>query len=1111
VLNEDLASIVLDMFLFCSTVKSESAGAANHGASAGTSTTFTEAPSSLRHSLEDGKSNEWCTFARLLAHTAAEAGTREVIRSHVAAQDNTTVAEAATRMNISETQVGSADNFVIFRWVEAIMSLDASQPSLPLYCQVMACLFFEHVMDGSQRPKYMGHRFLSEVAPNNVTSALVARLDCAAGEATASGRTVVAELLSIVRMWVSTGTTDVACGVLVDKCGLEGGGVSADLLYSVLREKPWTNPGILWLDYVDCDAVRAHLDDQLASMDWRPTQLIQRQPLGSDIGDSKYFVGIPKMFSVVQPAPLPPQRRDLSKSLPWPLHDPAQLLINVSNDIENLEAAAALHAEQCNEAMSLDAVAEELMPRLYQNSQREAYVEQKCSAWRKTCTGPQRFQAVVNKVTKHEHAWTQLAGNRRRWRRHLQRFDVEGAWVTAVLRARRTTAYPQSNLSAELRATGTDTLLQVVLPKLIGTTQGRTFAPAREMLTVAVPILMTAYVRDDPAQMLRLLQVLVKNPLFIPFVSDYFDPFVCFEGGECNHTLFVDMYSLVLEGSVAKSNCKISASAMLELLQVFDVESWLMFQPDEATRCKFIRVCSRSLFDWCSTVSIDDLPAVLGERSLEEVSIFEGQYNALLLTMAHQWPAHFMLLLSEILEGRLLDLAAHLANEPLLDCSALDKAEVEQAAIMCRANFGKHEQRQLFEDAYEVKLLEVMTLWFSKMLSQPDDEGNKDAAWALRVTQTLFRPWLWKADRLGMSNDGLWDTQNSVANASASAVLRMWVGTVGTLCTFSPKLCLRHVWKWYHENVVTIGRETNTAQTLLVVHHALDELPWSAFPPPGAGGGGLLPSILVTMGDGAQQLDDPPISSAAAAACSEFYARVISSVDWPRQLFARRPCASADLAELLAVLLTLLRDHPLPLSDGLLQACSTCALCTSAWYGLQPTELADAIRRFPPIPRHTMMADQEHAGVARGERARFDTAMGLVRAASVADKPTAAGASMWLHRARVYIEYRFEPYHGPHGHGHGAGGAVTAVDSLHCTHYLTQAIDDALPHVVRQLLQTLDAEHGLRLAGEFFQLVVTMCRQVSTPLVSRERLHAAVARAIPQQVRRPLRPFWRPF
>eukprot|EP01047_Picozoa_sp_COSAG01_P097260 COSAG01_NODE_27616_length_681_cov_0.884880_1_plen_145_part_00 len=144
--------------------------------------------------------------------------------------------------------------------------------------------------------------------------------------------------------------------------------------------------------------------------------MIQRQPLGSDIGDSKYFVGIPKMFSVGQPAPLPPQRRDLSKSLPWALHDPAQLLINVSNDIANLEAAAALHAEQCNEAMSLDAVAEELMPRLYQNSQREAYVEQKCSAWRKTCTGPQRFQAVVNKVTKHEHAWTQLAGNRRRWR-----------------------------------------------------------------------------------------------------------------------------------------------------------------------------------------------------------------------------------------------------------------------------------------------------------------------------------------------------------------------------------------------------------------------------------------------------------------------------------------------------------------------------------------------------------------------------------------------------------------------------------------------------------------------------------------------------------------------
>eukprot|EP01047_Picozoa_sp_COSAG01_P097261 COSAG01_NODE_27616_length_681_cov_0.884880_2_plen_35_part_01 len=35
--------------------------------------------------------------------------------------------------------------------------------------------------------------------------------------------------------------------------------------------------------------------------------------------------------------------------------------------------------------------------------------------------------------------------------------------MTAVLRARRTTAYPQSTLSAEMRATGTDTLLHVVL------------------------------------------------------------------------------------------------------------------------------------------------------------------------------------------------------------------------------------------------------------------------------------------------------------------------------------------------------------------------------------------------------------------------------------------------------------------------------------------------------------------------------------------------------------------------------------------------------------------------------------------------------------------------
>ena len=928
---------------------------------------------------------EYATLARLLAHTQAEAGNRQVLGSQLAQLYGTdrSLKAAAEGMQLSKTRIASLDNFAVHNWAAATMEMDALNPILPLYYQVFLCLFFQVFKDVRQEALYMGHRFLSE----DVIAKLQSKLDADASVVLAAGRSKVGEFFNSARDWVSRGTTDAGCIRL-----FEDQRESGSELIGVAVEQPWDKPGLLWMHMVDLSELRASLSENA----WQPkapslpAEPVRAVPVRLD--------PVP-MFC----RPQPMGELSLEPAVPslWPLHSPSWLFGEVSEAITSVQQSHAQYRSHNDEITALDLDIEGLLPQLYENRQVEKIERAECSKLQRgwnDCKGGARFSVKVNAVRKRDFMWKQLGGNRQRWRAALSAFDVDTACVQSVARARKTfersvhiPIVPVTDPRNAAR--GTDTLLNRLLPGLLDPTRPTLsgFAPARAMLTCAVPLCTTAYVHHSVAEMERVLLSMLEHPHFIPHLAEHFDPFVCChdEASASDHSRFVAMYGATLK---ALDSQQVDAGLIMMLVQKFDMNEWLGRAPDGPACALMISTCAESLEQLHSVHGPQDLLWGNGTLDLNTSSVMEHEFHALRKTAQFRWPAQFDALLGELLTGRLASVAPNLAEPTGLSFAELPLPTIEQAVATCARSFDDPRgSRSLYADTRAVQRLQSVSSWIRAMLASP--QATEVGEWSWRMMWELYKPWL----SLQPQDTWLWDIDSDVARASAGAVLEDFARFVLQLCDTLPKISLLNCWEWLHGLLRSDGPAPLPLppRGVGLICASLSKLPWRLFPANRLETA-LLPGILQTLEGPSARLG--PSDGAVVNFCTFFYGQVLSAVEW-----SQHGCS----CQLLATMLTVVRMHQLPLPKELIAACEACALHPD-WKQLRTEDWTGAARRFSAVP----------AAVAAGanlESERYRLAIGLVRAAADlalpqdgGDVSDAVAFRRWEGRAQAYIVYRYE-------------------------------------------------------------------------------------------------------
>ena len=922
---------------------------------------------------------ESATFARLLAHTQAEAGNRQVLGSQLAQLYGTdrSLKAAAERMQLSKTRIASLDNFAIHNWAAAALEIDALNPLLPLYYQVFLCLFFQVFKDVRQEAIYMGHRFLSE----DVITKLQSKFDADASAVLAAGRSTVGEFFNSARDWVSRGTTDAGCIRL-----FEDQRESGSELVGVAVEQPWDKPGLLWMHMVDLPELRA----SLAEHAWQPkAPSLPAEPVRA-------------VQARLDPVPMfcrpqPTGELSLEPAVPsmWPLHNPSRLFSEVSEAITSVQQSHTQYRSHNDEITALDLDIEGLLPQLYENRQVEKIEREECSKLQRgwnDCKGAARFAVKCNAVRKIDFMWKQLGGNRQRWRAALSAFDVNASCVQSVAQARKTfersVHIPVVSVTDPRNAArGTDALLNRLLPGLLDPTRPTlcSFAPARAMLTCAVPLCTTAYVHHSAVEMERILLSMLENPHFIPHLAEHFDPFVC------DHSRFVSMYG----ATVKALDSQVDAGLIMMLVQKFDMNEWLGRAPDGPACALMISTCAESLEQLHSVHGPQDLLWGNGTLDLNTSSVMEHEFHALRKTAQFRWPAQFDALLSELLTGRLASVAPNLAEPSGLSFAELPLPTIEQAVATCARSFDDPRgSRSLYADAGAVQRLQSVSSWIRAMLASP--QATEVGEWSWRMMWELYKPWL----TLQPQDAWLWDVDSDVARASAGAVLEDFASFVLQLCDTLPKISLLNCWEWLHGLLRSGGPAPLPLppRGVGLICASLSKFPWQLFPvnrlePT------LLSGMLHTLEGTSARLG--PSDGAVVNFCTVFYGQVLSAVDWPQQ-----SCSW----QLLATMLTVVRMHQLPLPKELMAACEACASHPD-WKQLSTEQWMDAVHRFSAVPE----AQAPAAAGPNLESERYRGAIGLIRGAADLALPQDAGDvsgavafRKWEERARGYIVYRYE-------------------------------------------------------------------------------------------------------
>jgi hypothetical protein len=945
---------------------------------------------------------EYTTFAQLLTHTATEAGNRQVLGSQLAQLYGTdrSLQAAAERMQLSKTRIASLDSFAIHSWAAAVLEIDASSPILPLYYQVLLCLFFQMFKDVRGEELFMGHRFLSK----EIIGKLQTKLDADAAAVLAAGREKVGAFYNSARDWVSRGTTDADCTRLFGDQRESG-----SELVGVAVETPWDKPGLLWMHLVDLSELRASLSE----ISWQPkAPSLPAEP----VHVVKARLDPVPMFCRPQPSAAP----SLEPVVPslWPLHDPSQLFGEVSDAITLVQQSYTQYQKHRDEITALDLDIEGLLPQLYENRQVEKVEREECSKLQRPwsdCKGAARFAVKCNAVRKVDFMWKQLGGNRQRWRNALNSFDVNTACVQPVVRVSKTFARSQKipiivATAARDAARGTDIVLNRLLPGLLDHSKPSIadFAPAQAMLSFALPLCSGAYVRDSVSEMERVLISMLEHPHFIPHMVEYFDPFVCCRpdaNGTCHHGRFVSLYGSTIR---AMDNQRVHPGLVMMLVQKFDLNEWLALGPDSEACASMISTCAECLEQLYSVHGPQDLLWGNGTLDLNTSGVMEHEFHALRKAAQYRWPAQFEALLAELLTGRLASVAPNLAEPSGLTFAELPLPTIEQAVATCASSFDDSQgPARLYNDARAVQRLQSVSSWVRAMLTSP--QAAEVGEWSWGMAWQLYRPWL----TLRPQDDWLWDVESDTARASAAVVLDDFASFVLQLCGSLPKIALLNCWDWLH-SLLSSGDSSPSPPVpprgIGLVCASLGKLPWEAFPSHRLQTT-LLKDIMQTLEGGSSRLG--PMDGAAVNFCVVFYGQVLSAVDWSRDHPHGR------CWQLLATMLVVIRLHPLPVPKGLAAACeATTSQQQQNWWQLDIEDWKTAVDRFSALPDAPPPASA--AGGSGGSphlaSERYRLAMRLACGAAglmlpdidAAGAASAAALRSWASRVEAYVAYRYE-------------------------------------------------------------------------------------------------------
>ena len=948
----------------------------------------------LSSEVASGSRNaEYTTFALLLAHTATEAGNRQVLGSQLAQLwgEQRTLQAAADRMQLSKTRIVSLSNFAIHSWCAAVLQLDPTHPILPLYYQVLLCLFFQTFKDARSETLFMGHRFLS----GNTISKLQTKLDADATTAFAAGNQQAGTFFNSARDWMSRGTTDVGSASL-----FEDQRYSSTELAGMRVEQPWDKPALLWTHLINLSELRASLSD----VAWQPKlpSLPAEPP--------------PAVKSTLDPVPMfcrPQPVSDLSMEpsvvSPWPLHNPLQLQDEVSDAVASVQQSYAQYQKHREEIVALDVDIEGLLPQLYENRQVEKVQRQECSKLQRpwsNCKGAARFAVKSNAVRKVDFMWKQLGGNRERWRNALNSFDVDMACVRSVARVRETFEHSRrvpvvTTTNARDAARGTDIVLNSLLPGLLQNSKPSIadFAAAQAMLTFSLSLCASAYIRSSVFEMERVLVSILENPHFIPHVVDHFDPFVYIglseaTGIEGHLSCFVSMYARTIQ---AMNSRGVHPGLIMMLVQKFDLNEWLCSDPGAEACALMITTCAEGLEQLHATHGPQDLLWGNGTLDLNTAGVMEHVYHVLRKTAQFQWPAQFEVLLDELLIGRLASVAPTLAEPSGLPFSELPSFTIEAAVAKCAASFDvSHGTAKLYEDTQAVQRLQSSTSWVRAMLASP--QAREEGEWCWRMAWEMYQPWL----TLGPQDDWLWDVGSEASRASAAVVLDDFASFVLQLCGSLPKLSLLSCWEWLH-SLLSSGDPSSPplpARGIGLVCASLGGLPWELLPSRNVQEN-MLKDALQTLESAGSRLGS--IDGAVLNFCVVLYGQVLSAVDWSRVVHGN--------CDLLTTMLIVIRVHPLPLPQDLIAACESINSQPN-WWQLSAEDWSRAVGRFSALP------DAQSASESGPQLAseRYRVAINIARAAANLALPqseTAAALSIavlgaWMQRIEAYIVYRYE-------------------------------------------------------------------------------------------------------
>ena len=927
---------------------------------------------------------EFATFARLLAHTATEAGSRQVLGSNLAQQfgADRSLEAAAEAMQLAKTRIASLENFVIHQWAAAVLAIDALSPILPLYCQVLLCLFFQLFKDVRGDSIYLGHRFLSSETIDKLQS----KIDADANDCREAGRVQVSAFLNSIREWIALGTSDAGC----DRLFADRRHSGSELL-SVGIETPWDKPARLWIHYVDLSELRASLSESA----WRPpAPSLPAEPV----------VAIPPRLDPVPMFchPQPAMKLAIEPRVPelWPLHKPSQLFADVTEAVGAVQQSYSQFQRQSEEVAALDLGVEELCPQLYENRQAEHTVKEECSklqrGW-KECKGAARFSVRCNAVHERTFMWKQLGSNRQRWRNALDTFDIDPACVHPIARVNKSRERSRqipvlAVTDSRDAARGTDALLNRLLPGLSDPAKPLIshFVPATMMLKCAVPLCMGAYVRGSAPEMERVLRSMLENPHFIPQLADHFDPFVCYRT-DAEHGRFAAMYGMTI-GAVDSQ--RVDASMIILLLQKFDISQWLARSPDSEACAQLISACATSLEQLYARHREQDSLWGSGGLDLSLAGVMEHEYHTLRKTAEFRWPAQFEALLGEMLAGKLESIAPNLAEASGLKFADLPMATIEGAVDICAASFDVASSCLLFEDTRAVKRLLSCSAWLRPMLSSA--EAAEVGEWSWEMAWKVFRPWM----TLQPGDAWLWDAESDSARVGAVDVLRDFTSFVQLLCTTLPKISLQNCWSWLHALIAPDDSQAATQplppRGIGLICASLGELPWELFPRHTVHST-LLPDLLRTIESTGKRLG--PNDGAAANFCVVFYGQVLTALGGLRE--------GCDCSwQLLAAMLLVLRLHPVPLPEGLVRAAEECA-SHEGWQQLDIRDWREGVARYPAWAWRVASPSLGDSLVWE----RYRAAMGLARAAAGLSLPSEADAAAlgaWGERAAAYISYRYE-------------------------------------------------------------------------------------------------------